>query len=156
MRPLKSITWTFIITASWRHVYNGILLILSWTTVCTRWTQVEDAEPFTGAEWMEAFSSRPVKKSPGDGGFLLDFLKNIPLLMGVLEQSRGDGHFPDSFSQAVLTVIDKKVKTLKNVPPADQSTLCTSYENDWSKTRSVSPSAGEPWSNRFHDKWTVY
>lgn len=62
---------------------------------------------------MEAIKSLPANKSPGDDGFpseLYEEFKDllIPPLMEVLEQSRKDGCFPHSFSQAIIATIHKK------------------------------------------------
>lgn len=80
-------------------------------------------KPFSSAELLDNIKSLPVNKSPGDDDFF------IPLLMEVFEQSRRNGCFPDSFSQAVTTVIQKKGKTLKSVPPTDQSHTLTKIIN---------------------------
>ncbi len=72
-------------------------------------------KPFSSTELLDTIKSLPVNKSPGEDGFPSEFYKEfqdllIPLLMEVLEESRRDGCFPDSFSQAVITIIHKKGK----------------------------------------------
>ena len=60
-------------------------------------------KPFASAELLESIKSIPVNKSPGEDGFPSEFYKEflLTLLLEVLEQSRRDWCFLDSFSQAV-------------------------------------------------------
>uniref|UniRef100_A0A3Q3BNZ9 Reverse transcriptase domain-containing protein n=1 Tax=Kryptolebias marmoratus TaxID=37003 RepID=A0A3Q3BNZ9_KRYMA len=72
-------------------------------------------KPFLRSELLDVIKSLPGNKSPGEDGFPSEFYKEfqdllVPLLMDVLEQGRREGSFPDSFAQAVITVIYKKGK----------------------------------------------
>ena len=73
------------------------------------------SEHFSVPELLEAIKSLPSNKSPGEDGFPPEFYKEfrellVPYLMEVLKKAREDNCFPESFSQAVITVIHKKGK----------------------------------------------
>lgn len=116
MRPLKSIIWTFYTSQSHGDVSKMESFLSSIDLPCLSEEDRESMEkPFSSAELLDTIKSVPVNKSPGDDGFPSEFYKEfqdllIPPLMEVIEQSRRDGCFPDSFSQAVITVIHKKGK----------------------------------------------
>lgn len=71
------------------------------------------SEQFSVPELLEAIKSLPSNKSPGEDGFPPEFYKEfrellVPYLMEVLKKAGEDNCFPESFSQAVITVIHKK------------------------------------------------
>lgn len=71
--------------------------------------------PFSAPELIKAIHLLPNNKSPGEDGFPSEFYKEfkdllVPYLMEVLEQSRADKCFPESFSNAIISVIYKKGK----------------------------------------------
>jgi hypothetical protein len=75
------------------------------------------SEQFSVPELLEAIKSLPSNKSSGENGFPLELNKEfrellIYYLMEVLKKAREDNCFPESFSQTVITVINKKGKNL--------------------------------------------
>ena len=115
-------------------------------------------KPFSSAELLDSIKSLPANKSPGDDGFPSEFYKEfqdlvIPLLMEVLVQSRGNGCFPDSFSQTVITVIHKKGKDPQKCSSYRPiSLLNTDYKLVTKNIRNVSSQACQPRSNRVYFK----
>jgi hypothetical protein len=92
----------------------------------TQEDQNELEHPFTKTEIEKAISSLQSGKSPGDDGFPPGFYKEfknllIPLLMNVLNLVAEMPNLPDSFSTAIITVMNKKIKILYNALPIGRS-----------------------------------
>lgn len=76
-------------------------------------------QPFSTSELIEAINLLSNNKSRGEDGFPLEFYKEfkdllVPYLMEVLNQAKVEKSFPDSFSNAIISVILKKDKDPNN------------------------------------------
>lgn len=80
-------------------------------------------EPITLEEILNAIGSMSSGKTPGPGGFGVEFYKKFkeklsPLLLEVFEESLENSYLPPTFTQATISLIPKKDK---------DPTLCGSY-----------------------------